>query len=210
MQTILFAHILAGVAALGAAGLATASTKGGQLHRRCGRFYTAAVLVVGATALFLSVVNPDTFLFAIGVFSLYLVFTGWRAATVRDGRPYLADHVGGAAMALAGLVMLVWGAMGLMGGGGSQAVILLAFGSIGLSMALADWRDWQQGPISGTDRVARHLGRMLGGTVATITAAGVVNLGYLPDLLVWLGPTVLILPLIVWWSARLNRSPHRN
>ena len=206
IQTILFLHTLAGVAALAAAGIAVGSGKGGRLHRRSGNIYTLAMLVVGVSALVLAVVHPNPFLFAVGVFSLYLVFTGWRAAMVRDGRPWRLDHAGGAVMALAGIGMLGWGAQGLMAGGGAQPVILLAFGSIGLTMALSDWRDWARGPVTGKARIARHLSRMLGGTIATITAAGVVNLGFLPDLVVWLGPTALITPVIFWWSARVTRG----
>jgi uncharacterized membrane protein len=208
-QTILVLHILAGVAALAAAGIAVGSAKGGTLHRRSGNIYTLAMLVVGLSALVLAVLHPNPFLFAVGLFSLYLVFTGWRAAIVRDGRPRRLDHAGGAAMALSGIGMLGWGAQGLLAGDGAQPVILLAFGSIGLTLALSDWRDWARGPIRAKARIARHLGRMLGGTIATITAAGVVNLGFLPDLLVWLGPTALITPLIFWWSARVTRGAVR-
>jgi len=209
IQTILFLHILAGVAALAAAGIAVASTKGGRLHRRSGAIYTLVMLVVGVSALVLAVMHPNPFLFAVGVFSLYLVFTGWRAAMMRDGRPRRLDHAGGAVMALAGLGMLGWGAQGILAGSGAQPVILVAFGSIGLTMALADWRDWARGPVTGKARIARHLGRMLGGTIATITAAGVVNLGFLPDLVVWLGPTALITPVIFWWTARVTHGAVR-
>ncbi|KPQ06782.1 MAG: putative membrane protein (DUF2306) [Rhodobacteraceae bacterium HLUCCA12] len=208
-QILLFLHILAGVAALAAAGVAIASTKGGRMHRRSGNAYALAMLITGTTALVLAIIHPDAFLFAVGLFSLFLVFTGWRAAMVRDGRPRWPDHAAGAVMALAGLGMLGWGLVGILGGATSQAVIVLAFGSIGLTMALADWRDWTRAPITGKARIARHLGRMLGGTIATITAAGVVNLGFLPDLLVWLGPTVLITPVIVWWTARVMRGGPR-
>jgi len=209
IQTILFLHILAGVAALAAAGIAVASTKGGRLHRRSGAIYTLVMLVVGVSALVLAVMHPNPFLFAVGVFSLYLVFTGWRAAMMRDGRPRRLDHAGGAVMALAGLGMLGWGAQGILAGSGAQPVILVAFGSIGLTMALADWRDWARGPVTGKARIARHLGRMLGGTIATITAAGVVNLGFLPDLVVWLGPTALITPVIFWWTTRVTHGAVR-
>lgn len=208
-QTILFLHILTGVVALAAAGVAIGSAKGGRLHRGSGNIYALAMLFVGTSALALSVVHPDPFLFAVGIFSLYLVFTGWRAAMIRDGRPRRLDHAGGAVMALAGLGMLGWGAQGVLAGIGAQPVILLAFGSIGLTMALADWRDWARGPVTGKERIARHLGRMLGGTIATITAAGVVNLGFLPDLVVWLGPTALITPVIFWWTARVMRGAVR-
>ncbi len=206
IQTILFLHILAGVAALAAAGVAVGSAKGGRLHRRSGKIYTLAMLFVGLSALVLAVLDPNPFLFAVGMFSLYLVFTGWRAAIIRDGRPRRLDHAGGAVMALSGLGMLGWGAQGLLVGIGAQPVILVAFGSIGLTMALSDWHDWARGPVTGKARIARHLGRMLGGTIATVTAAGVVNLGFLPDLVVWLGPTALIVPVIFWWSARVTRG----
>ena len=209
IQTILFLHILAGVAALAAAGIAVGSAKGGRLHRRSGNIYTLAMAFVGVSALVLAVVHPNPFLFAVGVFSLYLVFTGWRAAKLRDGRPRSLDHAGGVVMALSGLGMLVWGVQGLLAGSGAQPVIQVAFGSIGLTLALSDWRDWARGPVTGKARIARHLGRMLGGTIATITAAGVVNLGFLPDLVVWLGPTVLITPVIFWWSARVMRGAVR-
>lgn len=209
IESILALHILTGVVALGAAGVAVGSTKGAALHRRAGAVYTLAMLVVGATALLLSAIGSNAFLFAIGVFSLFLVFTGWRAAVLRDGRPRWPDHVAGAVMAGCGLVMLGFGIGGSVAGGGAQPVILLAFGSIGLTMALADWRDWRRGPITGKPRIARHLGRMLAGTIATVTAAAVVNLGFLPDLLVWLGPTALITPVIVWWTARVMRGAVR-
>lgn len=209
IQTTLFLHILAGVAALAAAGVAIGSAKGGRLHRRAGNIYTLAMLTTGLSALMLAVADPNPFLFAVGIFSLYLVFTGWRAAMVRDGRPRKFDHAGGAVMALTGLGMLGWGAQGVLAGSGAAPVVLLAFGSIGLTMALADWRDWARGPVTGKERIARHLGRMLGGTIATITAAGVVNLGFLPDLLVWLGPTALITPVIFWWTARVTRGAVR-
>ena len=94
----------------------------------------------------------------------------------------------------------------LLAGNGVQPAILLAFSSIGLTMALSDWRDWAREPVTGKARIARHLGRMLGGTIATITAAGVVNLGFLPDLVVWLGPTAIITPFIFWWTVHVTRG----
>ncbi|MCC6006112.1 MAG: hypothetical protein JJU40_00360 [Rhodobacteraceae bacterium] len=203
---LLYLHIVAGAGALVTAGLAIGSVKGGPLHRRAGKGYVLAMLATSASALILSVVHPSPFLFAVGIFSFYLVFSGWRAALIRDGYPRAADHAGGAVMAACGLGMMGWGAVGLVSSGGAQPVILLAFGAIGLSLALADWRDWRRGPVTGPARIVRHLSRMMGGTIATVTAAGVVNLGFLPELVVWLGPTILFTPLIAWWSARTLRG----
>lgn len=202
---VLYLHIMAGFTALCAAGAALGTAKGAAWHRRAGKTYVLAMLGVTLTTLALIVVRPNLFLLVIGLFSFYLVFTGWRAGVQRDGRPRWPDHLAGAAMALTGATMLALGAMQLFAAGGSQPVILLVFGSIGLTLALSDWRDWQRGPIIGKARIARHLTRMLAGSIATITAAVVVNLSVLPPLVVWLGPTVLITPLIVWWNARVLR-----
>jgi uncharacterized membrane protein len=202
---LLLLHVLAGVTALGAAGVALGAAKGGAWHRRAGLTYVLAMLAVTLTTFALVLLRPNLFLFVIGVFSFYLVFTGWRAGTGRDGRPGLHDHLAGAAMALCGGAMLAMGALRLGSPGGAEPVILLVFGSIGLTLALSDWRDWRRGPITGKRRIARHLTRMLAGSITTITAAAVVNLAFLPPLVVWLGPTVLITPLIFRWNTRVLR-----
>ena len=204
-DAVLFLHIVAGVTALLAAGTALGCAKGAAWHRRAGLSYVLAMLAVTLTTFVLVALRPNLFLFVIGVFSFYLVFTGWRAGAQRDGRPRWSDHLAGVAMALTGAAMLAIGAMRLFGPGGAEPVILLVFGSIGLTMALSDWRDWRRGPITGKARIARHLTRMLAGSIATITAALVVNLSFLPLLVVWLGPTVLITPLIFLWNARILR-----
>ncbi|SDU03834.1 DUF2306 domain-containing protein [Halopseudomonas salegens] len=200
---VLSLHITAGFVALAMAGLALASPKGKTWHRRSGSLYVAAMFTVSLSTLWLVVVRPNPFLLAVGVFSFFLVFTGWRAARIRDGRPRWIDHLVGSLMAGAGLTMLITAVVGFIHNGGAQPWILLVFGSIGLSLALSDWRDWRQGPIVGKQRIARHLGRMLAGTIATLTAALVVNATWLPDLVTWLAPTVLITPVIVWWNARV-------
>lgn len=203
---ILIVHILAGALALGMAGTAIGTTKGGIWHRQAGNTYVLSMLVVTLTTFALVAIRPNLFLLVIGIFSFYLVFTGWRAALLRDGCPRWPDHLGGLAMAVTALLMMGLGLRGLVGAGGAQPVILLVFGSIGLTMALSDWRDWRAGPVTGKARIARHLTRMLAGTIATITAAVVVNFTFLPALVTWLGPTALITPLIFWWNARIMRG----
>ena len=207
---ILGVHIAAGLAALLAAGAALGARKGGALHRGAGRVFVLAMLAVTLTTLALVALRPNLFLFLVGIFSFHLVFTGWRAGALRDGRPRALDHVAGGAMALAAGAMLGLGGASLLGGdllggGGSRPVVLIVFGAIGLALALSDWRGWRAGPVQGRARIARHLTRMLAGTVAAITAAGVVNLGGLPELVLWLGPTLVMTPVILWWTLRTLR-----
>lgn len=206
-QIFLILHILAGFAALGAAGVALGSAKGRVLHRKSGTVYTVSMALVALSALALVAIRPNPFLLVIGVFSAWLVFTGWRAAVLSDGRPRALDHVAGAIMALTGLAMLGMGAAGLLRAPAAQPVVLLVFGSVGLTLALADWRDWRAAEaVTANRRIARHLTRMLAATSATITAAVVVNLTFLPALVSWLAPTALLTPLIFWWNARILRS----
>ena len=47
---------------------------------------------------------------------------------------------------------------------------------------------------------------MLAGTIATVTAALVVNVDTEPVWLAWILPTVLMTPLIVWWNRRVTRD----
>jgi len=49
----------------------------------------------------------------------------------------------------------------------------------------------------------------MGDVIATITAVGVVSLGFSPDLAVWLGPTALIAPAVIWWTSCVTRSAIR-
>lgn len=203
---ILLLHIAAGFLALAMAGVALATEKGATWHRRAGSTYVIGMFIVSATALWLATVEASAFLLAVGIFSFYLVFTGWRAGTQRDGRPRPLDQFVGATMGLTGIFMLGWGVGRWLGSGSealAQAGIMMVFGAIGLVLAVSDWRDWRAGPIRGKARIARHLSRMLAGTIATITAAVVVNLTFLPDLVTWIGPTVLLTPLIFWWNSKV-------
>lgn len=207
IELLLVPHILSGFLALGAAGTAVAATKGAPLHRRAGTIYVLAMLIVTLTALALVFVHPDTFLLGIGIFSFYFVFSGWRAAKLRDGKTGPIDVAATLLMALTAMVMTGWGFLEITESGqNDRAIVLLVFGVIGLSVAISDLWQWQKGPVTGKQRITHHLTRMLGGTIATITAAVVVNLTFLPDLVTWLGPTAAITPLIFWWNARILKS----
>ena len=58
-------------------------------------------------------------------------------------------------------------------------------------------------------RIANHLQRMLGGTIATITAVLVQQLvpriqnNQIPEFVIWIGPTIVLTPLIFYWSKKI-------
>lgn len=206
-STVLALHIAAGFTALAAGGAIAALTKGDARHRRLGRIFGFAMLTVVATALLLAALRPNVFLFTIGLFSFYLVASGWLAARQRGavaaGGRDLALALCGAASAAA---MLIAAGLFQAKGGGFQAPVLAVFGAILAAMAGYDLLLYRRGGARGRARLARHLQRMMAAWIASLTAFAVVNLSFLPDLMLWLGPTVLVSPLIAYWSQKLRRG----
>jgi uncharacterized membrane protein len=74
--TLLSMHIGAGFLALILGLIAIISKKGRKLHSKTGTGFVISMLVVSTTAIMLSLVKPNPFLFNIGIFTLYLIFAG--------------------------------------------------------------------------------------------------------------------------------------
>lgn len=202
--TILAIHIGFGVLALVVAPIALILPKGDRRHARLGLSYVVGMAGVSVTTLILVVLKPNPFLLAVGLFSFYLVWSGWRAARLRRGATGWLDRSAAAAMLVTGLVMVALGIHGYATGADARMAVMAVFGLIGGLFAADDLR----GALAetGRARIARHLGRMLGGTIATLTAVAVVNLDTWPTLVAWLGPTVLLTPLIALWTRRVMRG----
>jgi hypothetical protein len=199
-------HIAGGLIALVAAAGALGTTKGDRWHVYSGRAFVLGMLVVFLTALPMTLIRPNLFLFLIAVFSFYLALTGWLRARNRSGQPALADWVAATAMAATSLAMVVR-ALTLIGAGDSRGVVLLSFGGIGGAFAIADLYFLRGHRYQGDVRIAAHLTRMLAGTIAAVTAFTVVNLRLEPAFVVWLAPTLVLTPVIVYWNVRVRRPP---
>ena len=87
--------------------------------------------------------------------------------------------------------------------GASVAASISASAGIGLAISYSDWGIYWAGGIKGKERIAHHLGRMLGATIATLTAFIVTNFSFEPAFVLWLAPTALITPLIFWWTKQV-------
>jgi hypothetical protein len=203
-KLVLLLHLAGGVTALVAAAGALATTKGDRWHVYSGRAFVLGMFVIFLTAVPMTLIRPNLFLFLIAVFSFYLALTGWLRARNRSGVPALADWVAATAMAATSLAMFVW-AITLIGAGDSRGVVLLIFGGIGGVFAIADLYFLRGNRYQGDVRIAAHLTRMLAGTIAAVTAFTVVNLRLEPAFVVWLAPTLVLAPVIVYWNIRVRR-----
>ena len=85
-----------------------------------------------------------------------------------------------------------------------MGVVLVVFAAVGGALAFSDLYILRRRTYRGTLRIAVHLGRMLGGTIAALTAFTVVNVRIEPAFVPWLAPTVLLTPLIVYWVRRVT------
>ncbi len=206
-QSLLAIHIAAGFAAI-VASLAAASSKALGLSHRAhvatGRCFVWAMLGIVVTSLPLSLLGGSLLLLLVGILSGYLAFAGWREAVRPPGSGVLIDRVAAVLMVLAGLVMCGWGALALVGGS-MGGIVLGVFGTIGLSLATTDLRRIGR-PAERTTRIANHMVRMMGATIAVITAFLVVNVRFEPGWVVWIAPTAVLTPLIVAWSRLIRRG----
>ena len=199
MQILLTIHILAGTIALLCAALAVSLEKGKRLHVLLGRAYFWSMAAIFLTAIPMSIISSNIFLFLIAIFSFYLAFAGMRFARNRKGIATTLDWIAVSLMILSGLGMLILSAI-FFTSENSQYIVLLIFGFLASRLGYADLMSYTNNTATGKERISRHLANMMGGTIAVITAVLVVNPPFEPEWVWWILPTALITPVIFWWN----------
>ena len=205
MGILLSTHILAGTIALFCAGLALLSEKGKKIHVTSGRIYFWSMAGIFLTAIPMSIISSNTFLFLIAIFSFYLAFAGMRFAKNRKGIATTIDWIAVSLMILSGLGM--WAlAITYFINNNSQHITLFVFGFIALALGYLDYKSHKNKTATGKERIARHLTNMMAGTIAVVTAVLVVNINIEPIWVWWVLPTAVISPIIVYWSKKTLSS----
>ena len=202
MGILLSTHILAGTIALFCAGLALLSEKGKKIHVTSGRIYFWSMAGIFLTAIPMSIISSNTFLFLIAIFSFYLAFAGMRFAKNRKGIATTIDWIAVSLMILSGLGM--WAlAITYFINNNSQYITLFVFGFIALALGYLDYKSHKNKTATGKERIAKHLTNMMAGTIAVVTAVLVVNPPFEPEWVWWVLPTALITPVIFWWNTKI-------
>ena len=208
MQFLLISHVIAGAVALGSAFSAISTKKGSKNHMFVGRIYSLAMFYVVVGAFILSVVRPNPFLFSIALFSGYLVWTGFRRARYRNAVLNNIDKVT-VVMGVLIIVILLGYGLNLILSQNSIGIVLIFFGLGMVTFVVEDNRALKGELYKSKLRIANHLQRMLGGTIATITAVLVQQLvpriqnNQIPEFVIWIGPTIVLTPLIFYWSKKI-------
>ncbi|MEL6131993.1 MAG: DUF2306 domain-containing protein [Bacteroidota bacterium] len=210
---LLYLHILCGTVALIVGPLTLMVQKGGKRHRLMGKIFSLSMIFNGVAALLIAITpgHENFFLFAVGVFSLYLVGTGYRFLSLKGlGKSTQAQPIDWAlsiAMLIFGLSM--WGYGGfLIYHGVSLGYVLLTFGTFGLILVYRDSQLFLRGPKNDRFWLYQHISRMCGALIAAYTAFLVVNgenLG-LPPLVAWLFPSVIGSLIPSYWIRKYKRK----
>lgn len=192
----LIAHILAGSLALVSGLSAIVFRKGFSKHKIAGLIYFYSMILVCISAILISLLKQQSFLLHVGIFSGYMVFSGYRAVLNKTFRAHWFDWV-------LLLISLINAAFMIL----SMKVILMVFGIIGFSLSFGDLRYFimkiKSKEIPKSQWLVRHIGMMLGAYISTFTAFLVVNITNVEyPMLVWLMPTFIGTPLIAYWTRK--------
>ena len=122
-------------------------------------------------------------------------------------RTLLLLHIGFGFTAL----LAAFGAVGLLGYGGwllrtddGNGVTMLVFGGFAAVICSRDLRTLWNGGARGNERILAPVTAMLGGTIATLTAFLVVNFRTDPVWLLWIAPTFVLVPVILYWRQKVH------
>lgn len=203
-KIMLYLHIAAGATALLSGLIPFFTPKANKLHKRSGKVFFWAMMAISFTALIIALYKDIKFLLAISVFSFYMNYTGLRVLKYKKGKFKWFDWV--PLVISAGMVLYMFY---------SRNPILLVFGTL-LSYLIAKDVLKQVKPeadkkLIGKQKIIDHLGRMSGTYISTLTAFLVVNVKFVePGWIVWLAPTFVGVPIIVYytrvWKEKLGIS----
>lgn len=203
IKTVLLLHIFSGFTALLSGLIAMTSKKGSKVHRRTGKIFFFAMLLVTITAVLISVVKDIRFLLLIGLFSLYQNYMGYRAVRNKSLKPNFLDGTVLLMAVINGIIMVI-----------SGNVVLTVFGIISLFLATGQCRLYLRlmrgKEVLKLQWLRQHIGMMTGAYIAALTAFLVVNVkSFNPAWLPWLAPTFLLVPLISYWMKKFTKPSRK-
>lgn len=191
------AHIVLGGVILLTGLLQMAMPKFGKRHRVIGQIYFWSMILSFLTSFPISIAKENYFLTMVGLFSLYLSFTGGRFAMVKNAPKLpMIDKVGILFFALSSLLMLLFGIAMLTSGHIAGGIIILVFSAIFISGTGRDVyhvfiKRNHLAMYGGMNWMFTHIGRMIGSYIAAVTAFLVNVQPFGSSVVNWLFPTVV-------------------
>jgi len=192
-------HIASGTVGLITGIISMSTTKGMRVHRKAGKIFYYAMVMIFLSSLYMSIVKNNIFLLLIGFFSIYLASTGYRILWHKKITPnktkispldYLLCFTG----MLAGIAMLALSIYYFLNGS-NFGIVLLTFGIVSFGFGFQDFYKLKNTPKEKTHWINGHALRMGGAFTATVTAFIVVNISISQQWILWILPTLVIVPI---------------
>lgn len=198
-------HIAAGTLGLLAGTYIMIAKKGDKRHKLIGRIFSICMLGAGFCSFVLATIHRNDFLFAVGVFTIFLAGTGWRylyLKNIENGqRPKIIDWSLMIFMILGCVVFLILGTRNILDKE-YFGIIILLFAWRGISFVIKDYKIYKGEITVKNYWLVFHLQRMSAAYIASLTAFAVVNAPDRLSFLPWLLPSAIVVPLIIKWSRK--------
>ncbi|CAN5487598.1 hypothetical protein BH11BAC2_BH11BAC2_01520 [soil metagenome] len=206
-------HILAGSLALVAGPIAMMNQNGGKLHRAAGKIYFYAMLFIVGSALYMSIYHQNFFLLMIAIFTLHAVSTGVRSLKLkklhRGQKPAVIDWTIQWVAAAFNVCLILWG-IWMLYHNNSFGVLGIVFGFIMSRAVISDYKRFTVPSQEKNEWLFIHIGRMMGGYIATMTAFLVQNVHTNPAFIAWLLPTVVFVPFLIYTVNKFKGKVKRQ
>ena len=203
IKTLTYSHVFAGIISLVVAPIAMVVEKGGNTHRLWGKVFFWCMTWICITAIILSAYNWNPFLLLIAVFSYYSVFVGYRSLYMKQlhkGKgvewfDWIATGVAG----LFNVGFFIWGILSMIKGSSTFGILASGFGLGGLVQVRSQIKSFVKPPVDQYHWFYNHIGNMIGGFIASVTAFSANVLTFMPGVLQWLWPSLVGVPIIIIW-----------
>jgi len=202
LRVLLWGHIIMGSIGLVSGSVNMICKKGTMTHKIVGKIFYISLGIAMVLSIPISIDKSNHFLFIIAIWTLYMLITGVRALHIlSSNKVKMIDWVITGAMAIFGFALLIIAFRYFIH---SQIFgsVPLVFGIISMFFVRNDisYFKTESGLLSKSMSI--HIQRMAGAFISSTTAFLVVNNTILPSVLAWLLPTILLVPVLVYWSNK--------
>lgn len=206
-------HAISGSVGLLAGTISIIAHKGNNWHKKSGIVFFYAMMLAGLSGIVASLIpgHYSPFLFVVGVFSIYLVLSGYRALRfkkVRVVKDIVWDKILAAIMLIVALGMITYGTLAIAQGS-TMGSVLIVFGAIGGISSYSDFRAFRDLKMLRKKHLRMHIGKISGGYIAAVTAFLVTN-SVFPGVVGWLLPSILGGVFIGYWLRKTGIKKKSN
>ncbi len=209
----LIIHVTAGCLAL-LSGLAAILLRNNtKRHRPVGKFYFWCMTVVFVTAVYISALHSNLFLFCVAFFTYYATITAYRSLKLKKlhvgQKPLMIDWIIEVFFGLMHIGFVVLGLLLIKNGDTEFGIISSVLGTLGLRGNYLNIKRLRGNLTHSNYWLLAHIGGMLGSYIGAITAFLVNNNNrfiHMPQIAAWLGPALLIVPLIVYELNKFKKK----